>query len=68
MSVLSLEQLIGSLMTHEILVDSKEETSVGTKSIKLKLEESDKEDEVSLIAKRFEKYLRSQSKEKISSS
>lgn len=68
MSVLSLEQLIGSLMTHEMLVDSKEETSAGTKSIELKLEESDKENEVSLIAKRFEKYLRSQSKEKISSS
>lgn len=45
LSVLSLEQLIGPLMTHEMLVDSKEESTARTRSIVMKVEESDEEDE-----------------------
>jgi len=59
LSTLSLEQLIGSLMTHEMLIDSKSEKEPA-RGIALKGTVEEEEDEISMIARRFEKSLRDQ--------
>lgn len=65
LTVLTIEQLIGSLMTHEMLVESKAETTAKNKELVLKAEESDESgDEISLMARRFEKHLRIKAKGK----
>ncbi|XP_057248194.1 uncharacterized protein LOC130590182 [Beta vulgaris subsp. vulgaris] len=65
LSTLSMEQLIGSLMTHEMLVDSKEESTTKSHGLALKGEENDEDlDEIGLMAKRFERSLGTQFKGK----
>uniref|UniRef100_A0A803M764 Gag-pol polyprotein n=1 Tax=Chenopodium quinoa TaxID=63459 RepID=A0A803M764_CHEQI len=61
LSTLSLEQLIGSLMTHEMLIESKSEKEPA-RGMALKGTVEDDEDEISMIAKRFERSLRDQRK------
>lgn len=56
LTTLSMEQLIASLMTHEILVDSKEESIANNKEMVLKVKESEEdEDDISHMARRFKK-------------
>ncbi|XP_021773580.1 formin-binding protein 4-like [Chenopodium quinoa] len=59
LSTLSLEQLIGSLMTHEMLIDSKSDKEPA-RGMALKGTVEEKEDEINMIAKRFERSLRDQ--------
>uniref|UniRef100_A0A803MU64 UBN2 domain-containing protein n=1 Tax=Chenopodium quinoa TaxID=63459 RepID=A0A803MU64_CHEQI len=61
LSTLSLEQLIGSLMTHEMLIESKSEKEL-VRGVALKGTVEEEEDEISMIAKRFERSLRDQKK------
>lgn len=52
-------------MTHKMLVDSKSGTTTKDRELVLKADELDEEDdEISLIARRFEKYVRSKFKGK----
>ena len=61
LSTLSIEQLIGSLMTPELLVDSKEKSTTKNRGLALKGEETEEDlDEIGLMAKRFERSLSSQ--------
>lgn len=59
LSILSVEQLIGSLMTHEMLVGSKSE-KVPAKGIALKGTVEDEDDEIGMMARRFERSFRNQ--------
>ena len=56
---LSVEQLIGSLMTHEMLVGSKSEKAPA-KGIAFKGTIEDEDDEIGMMARRFERSFRKQ--------
>ncbi|GAV81770.1 UBN2 domain-containing protein, partial [Cephalotus follicularis] len=65
LSTLPLEQLLGSLMTHETTMKNHEHVEVmKKKSIALRAlreeSESDEDDDIILISKQFKKFLKSQ--------
>ncbi|GAV81312.1 UBN2 domain-containing protein, partial [Cephalotus follicularis] len=65
LSTLPLEQLLGSLMTHETTmknhenVDAKKKKTIALKAFREE-SESEEDDEITLISKQFKKFLKSQ--------
>ncbi|GAV89601.1 UBN2 domain-containing protein [Cephalotus follicularis] len=71
LSTLPLEQLLGSLMTHETTMKNHENVEVKKKkTIALKAlrkeSESDEDDDIVLISKQFKKFLKSQKEKRLS--